>query len=308
MTLLRRFWYNLFPLTWQCNAKSHIGPRPENQDNYVQIWPDGIARYQRAGERTPTAVTGWSRDFYRIAVADGMGGHLHGREVAEDLMLALLALPAQVRFDPLALRDSLYGIHKQLMDKYHQLAGSRKPGSTLVMADVNRISGQVLLAHVGDSRAYVWRKGALVPEALTWDHNSSEFDWRESVLEDPNTPLPVMEKSNAVSQAMGFGSYGLIMRDGYRPRQLSASLRLDVADDLPAVACNHADICSFFLEKGDVLLLATDGLWSGSAEDFLWPIPPAIPDNLPGYVEALVEKAVSVGGNDNVTVVALGCY
>lgn len=305
--VFRSMLYRLFPPSWQCKARSHRGPRDENQDNYLQTYPDGRAYYQQAGEHTrKDDLVGWAKDFYRVAVADGMGGHLHGREVAEDLMQALMALPAQVAFDPLLLRDSLYAIHKQLMDKYHQAAGSRKPGSTLVMADVHRITGQVLLANVGDSRAYVWRKRKPAPEMLTWDHNNSEFDWREAVQEDAGIPLPAPEKSNAVAQAMGFGSYGLVIRDGYRPRQLSASLRLDVESDLPPVAHNHADIRSFFLQKGDTLILATDGLWS--AESCTWPQPPAKPDALPAYVEDLVDKAVNDGCKDNVTVIALGCY
>ncbi|MFI0398768.1 MAG: PP2C family protein-serine/threonine phosphatase [Thiolinea sp.] len=306
-SLLRRVVYHLFPPTWQCKARSHIGPRSENQDNYLQIYPDGRVYYQQASEHTrKDDLAGWSKDFYRIAVADGMGGHLHGREVAEDLMLAVMELPAQTNFDPLLLRDSLSAIHKQLMDKYHPVASSRQPGSTLVMADVHRMTGQVLLAHVGDSRAYVWRKGQSAPEMLTWDHSNSEFDWRDAVKEDANTPLPTTEKSHAVAQAMGFGSYGLVIRDGYRPRQLSASLRLDVEADLPHAAHKHADICSFFLQKGDTLILATDGLWS--AEGFIWPEPPHKSDTLPAYIEELIDKAVIAGCTDNVTVAALGCY
>lgn len=307
ISALRSTLYHLFPPTWQCKARSHIGPRTENQDNYLQIYPNGRAYYQQAGDRRrKDGLEGWSKDFYRIAVADGMGGHLHGREVAEDLIQALMMLPAQISFDPLLLRNHLYTIHKQLMDKYHQAVGTRKPGSTLVMVDVHRVTGQVLLAHVGDSRAYVWRKGKPAPEMLTWDHNNSEFDWRDAAKEDPNTPIPSTEKSHAVAQAMGFGSYGLVIRDGYRPRQLSASLRLDVEADLPSGAHSHADIRSFFLHKGDTLILATDGLWS--AESFIWPEPPHKPDSLPVYIEELVDKAIITGCKDNVTVAALSCY
>lgn len=308
MHLLRRLRYTISPLEWQCKAKSHIGPRDENQDNYLYVKPNGEANYLLSGEWATAKAVAWSGDFYRVAVADGMGGHLHGREVAEDLMQALLAFPAQSHFSPIQLREGLYRIHKQLLDKYHQTAGARKPGATLVIADVHRITGQVLLANVGDSRAFVWRKGCAVPEPLTWDHNNAEFDWREAVEEDPASPLPEQEKSNAVAQAMVFGSYGLIKRDGYRPRQLSASLRLDVAEDLPAVARDHADILSFFLNRGETLMLATDGLWSG--DGFTWPAPPspASAAELSSYLEGLIEQAVANNGKDNVTVVALGCY
>ena len=307
MHLLRRVFYRFSPLQWQWGAACLLGRREENQDNFLCISPGGETVYMQGETRRATTISSWDSDFYRIAVADGMGGHLYGREVAEELMQALLILPAQTHLNPATLRGHLYAIHKQLFDKYP--SEHRKPGTTLVLADINQRTGQVLLANVGDSRAYVWEKGQSAPQLLTYDHTNREFDWREAVAQAPDTPEPEVEKSNTVAQTMGFGSYGLMVRDGYRPRQLSAHIRLDLAEELPQIARHHADIFSFELDRGDTLLLATDGLWSGDGNDAAYGLAPDTNSSgLQQYAEALAETAYDNGSKDNITAIALTCH
>ena len=298
MNSLKRLWYKISPLTYQCKAKSYCGQRQENQDNYLIIAPDGQAHYLKAGEREFAQVSDWPDYLYRIAIADGMGGHLFGREIAEALMDLLLALPAQTAFDPAQLRDTVYTLHQQLLSRYQSVDSARKPGATLVMAEIDIRDGKTLLVHVGDSRAYLQAANTNTLQKITWDHHTAEFDWREASSQQADL-APINEQhAYKLAQAMGFGSYGLIAQAGQRLRQLSPQLRLDLAEDLNPVAQSHADIRLFYLKRGDLLLFASDGLWSGEPHQA---IPPFTGNGFDDYLRQLAEHAQQTNSQDNIT-------
>ena len=111
-----------------------------------------------------------------FAVADGMGGHAHGRRAsALALRLAAGHIIHQVSASFLA-DDGLYGeqvpineILEVAVHHAHEGLLRRLPdsGTTLTLA---LLLGESLhLAHVGDSRAYLGRRGSL--ELLTEDHS-----------------------------------------------------------------------------------------------------------------------------------------
>ena len=300
MNSLKRLWYKLSPLNIQCKAKSYVGQRQENQDNYLIIEPDGQARYLKAGEREFAQVTDWPDFMYRIVLADGMGGHLFGREIAEALMDLLLALPAQTTFDPALLREAIYTLHQQLLNRYQSVESARKPGSTLVMADIDIRDGRTLLVHVGDSRAYLQATNTDTLQKITWDHHTAEFDWREASSQAAEL-APIDEQiPYKLAQAMGFGSYGIVQQAGQRLRQLSPHLRLDLANELPPNAQSHADIQCFYLKRGDLLLLASDGLWSGAPAQA---IPLLTGNELDDYLKQLAEHAQQTNSQDNISFV-----
>lgn len=239
-------------------AQSHRATRPENQDNYLVIYPSGQAEYLLDEQKQYETVE-WSSDWYRLVVADGMGGHENGRQISEALIKYLQQeKPCD---DVEMMRERVYDIHTQLYKQFAH-SGGKNAGSTLVWVDVHN-SGLVLVATVGDSRLYH------APVEKTWqqktfDHNAAEFDWRDRVKAGETALKAPDENTNKLAQAMGFGSYGLIADEtGFRPRRLSEQLYLELAQDLPEAAQTHADVFSFYLEKGDCLLLASDGVWSG---------------------------------------------
>lgn len=284
-------------------ADSQCGAREENQDNYLLIQPSldtneemGRASYVLDEKEQVLDVAGWSNKTYRLAVADGMGGHQNGRQIAEALITTLRELPPQ--HQPALLKTELEQIHQHLWQDFAE-DHAKSPGSTLVFADVQK-NGKALIANVGDSRAFVWRGDEWV--SLTFDQTVNEYDWRDDELEGDEY-LP-NSKHHALAQAMGYGSYGLL-RDqfGYRPRQLNRLLRLDLAEALPEGKQHHADIFAFTLEQGEALLLASDGLWSTGGTNTPLPIPPPASIADQASLRQWLGQVQANGSSDNMTAV-----
>src|SRR5207253_883810 len=96
-------------------------------------------------------------------LADGAGGHRDGaqasRRVVDELETALH--DAEGRFAPDALSHAVLSAHAQL--RLHQAPGDGldRMHSTVVVLWIDTSSGQALWSHVGDSRLYRARRGAL---------------------------------------------------------------------------------------------------------------------------------------------------
>jgi protein phosphatase len=104
-----------------------------------------------------------------FAVADGMGGHAGG-DVASSLAIARLASLDQPFSTTAAaersLRDAIGDTATELIDtvaRRPELAGLGTTVSALVMVD-----DYAVIAHIGDSRIYLYRDGALTQ--ITADH------------------------------------------------------------------------------------------------------------------------------------------
>ena len=134
------------------------GPRPANEDFVAAAMPEGA-------ERAAKGVL--------LAIADGVGGHAHGREAAEYTVRSLLAdyFSTAHTWSVQKSLDTVLGAANRWL-----LAQSARSAETAGMATT--LTALVLrgrrwhLAHVGDSRAYLWRDGALVrlSEDHTWPH------------------------------------------------------------------------------------------------------------------------------------------
>jgi serine/threonine protein phosphatase PrpC len=152
----------------------------------------------------------------------------------------------------------------------HGLTDPRHTGmaTTVVGAWIRRHVASV--AHVGDSRAYLWHNGHLEP--LTRDHSLLETYVREGVL-DPEKSMPSPELNVLV-------------------RVLGREPDVDVeVNEVP-------------VRRGDYLLLCSDGLTRMMSEPMLaqaigeWRDPQRICDQL-------IDAANSLGGADNITVVVV---
>jgi protein phosphatase len=140
--------------------------------------------------------------------------------------------------------------------------------------DVSEESGgiQALFAHVGDSRAYLWRDGEL--DQVTRDHS-----WVEEQVS-----LGVLSESEA-------------RRHPWR----NLVTRALAGADEPRV-----ELTPLTLEPGDRVLLCSDGLTSpltnAAIAELLARTPMGRPDEL---CQALVDAANDAGGPDNITVIVV---
>ncbi|MDI3514812.1 MAG: hypothetical protein PWP40_2041 [Rhodocyclaceae bacterium] len=141
---------------------SQQGPRPRNEDFVGAATPEGE-------ELAAKGVL--------LAVADGVGGHAHGREAAEQTVRSLLAdyyaTPQTWGVDK-SIDTVLGAVNRWLLG---QSAKSRDyAGMATTLTAVVLRGRRHHVAHVGDSRAYRWRDGALLrlTEDHTWAH--PEFD------------------------------------------------------------------------------------------------------------------------------------
>jgi serine/threonine protein phosphatase PrpC len=213
-----------------------------------------------------------------FVLADGMGGHAQG-EVASQL--AVDTMLAGFRKIPKGV------VHASLLPKLVQEANTavyeegRKSkargasmGTTLVACALRFDSA--VIAHVGDSRCYLFRNGAGV--LLTRDHTMAAEQLRLGIL------------SSADLQ-----SNGIVDHDPQNTRNLlTRSLGFDLF-----VA---ADVSTVNVIPGDILLLCSDGLHGYVSDADIEAIVDANSEDLTKAAAALVAAANDAGGHDNVSV------
>ena len=215
----------------------------------------------------------YTRDAGVFALADGMGGHPEG-EVAAQLALQTLAAIFQREARP-RLADPIRFLHDAIVAGHHQLlryATERAlvdtPRTTVVACVLQ--GNTAYWAHCGDSRLYLVRGDKLI--ARTRDHSYSE-------LQDALAPVvPVGQRVNRNVLFTCLGSPGKPVVDTIGP---------------------------LVLQRGDRVLLCSDGLW-GSLSDAVIvdqlsrrPVSDSVPD--------MVEMALRHAGarSDNVTAIAV---
>jgi protein phosphatase len=227
------------------------------------------------GRVRPQNEDRWFADPRRglFIVADGMGGGPAGAVAAQAVVDALPPLLEQ-RLEGLAsLADpgtlpAVLAALSQFSDKIRAESrhrpGLHGMGSTVVLAIVRQ--SQAVVAHMGDSRAYLWRGSRLA--RLTRDHSLIQL------LLDCGEITP--------EQAAGHPARGQITRFVGMPDASLPEARL-----VP-------------LAPGDRLLLCTDGL-TGMVDDARLL---AILDETPEPAKAcrrLIAAANDAGGKDNIT-------
>jgi PPM family protein phosphatase len=202
-----------------------------------------------------------------FAVADGMGGAQAG-EVAS--RLAAESFEA-VRRGTESPESYLRAIAKTANARIHRLAESDSShsgmGTTLTAALVE--DDEVGFAHVGDSRAYLFRDGEL--KLLTSDHSLVEELRRQGRLTD--------------EQAEDHPQRSIITRALGPEREV------------------EVDTMTYRGRPGDIYLLCSDGLTTMLREDRIAEVL-ADASNLDEAVDRLVREANEAGGRDNITVVA----
>jgi PPM family protein phosphatase len=230
----------------------------------------------RIAEQAHVTDTGRQRDANEdtflarppvFAVADGMGGAQAG-EVAS--RLAADAAEAADRGDT-APEAYLRGIAEVANERIHAMAERDSAhsgmGTTFTAALVEE--DEVSFAHVGDSRAYVFRDGEL--RMLTSDHSLVEELRRQGRLTD--------------EQAEDHPQRSIITR------ALGPEPRVEV------------DTMTYRAQAGDVYLLCSDGLTTMVTDERIGEVL-ASSASLREAADRLVAEANEAGGRDNITVVA----
>jgi protein phosphatase len=161
------------------------------------------------------------------AVADGMGGEQAG-EVAAQMALDYLREQTARRCGEANaaqwFAEALSGANREIYTLAGQDADKRGMGTTVTALFIE--DRQALIAHVGDSRAYLWRNQVL--SQLTKDHSLvGELVRRGQITEDEADVHP---QKNILTQAVG---------------------------TMPEI---EVDTSRWLVQAGDVLFLCTDGV------------------------------------------------
>jgi PPM family protein phosphatase len=211
-----------------------------------------------------------------IVVVDGMGGHAEGSKASEMTVAVLKQRFAEVGqpvFDPQGfLTAALTLAHERVVELGDNIALEHRPRATCAACLVQ--DGSAYWAHIGDSRIYQIRAGGIVDRSR--DHSHVEVLLREGLIEERDVKNHPMR--NFVECCLG----------GDQP--------------VPDMSISERKT----LEPGDVLLVCTDGLWSG-VDDAELASPWSERHALEPTIKRLATAAVAANAphSDNTTVAAL---
>jgi protein phosphatase len=202
-----------------------------------------------------------------FAVADGMGGALAG-ELASRIAVQALGELIEEGSDEERLAATIRLANRRVAERATSDPRASGMGSTVTAALVGPSS--VSFAHVGDSRAYLWRGSMLT--RLSDDH-SLVAEWVKAGALAPEEAALHPQRS-VITRALG------------------ADWQVEV------------DTWTLPARTGDVILLCTDGL-TGFVDDAAIAETLAREGDLNAAVRALVDAANAAGGEDNITAVAV---
>ena len=252
--------------------------RPNNEDHFL------ITRFGRFLTPLLTNVasqsgTVFEEEGYALVVADGLGGEVAG-EVASDLAIRTLlnlvvktpdwiisheGRDAERILDRMAERfRSIDDVLVKAANKNVRLRGM---GTTMTLAC--NVGDMLILVHIGDSRAYLFRAGTL--HQLTHDHTLAQ------ALVDKGALKRIEEASSQMRHT-------LVRLLGGTGGQ------------------SEADVERLSLLNDDILVLCTDGL-TGMVNDAAITAILAKGASADETCRALVDAALKNGGKDNVTAI-----
>ena len=239
-------------ISWKALGATNVGRRRRgNEDAYVTDPARGI-----------------------FLVADGMGGHAAG-EVASELVSTTVAQALAEARDSGVAGDDIPDVLQRASHRAHEAIvnccddDDRHTGmGTTLTACVLDEEGRFWVGHIGDSRLYRLRAGAL--EQITRDHT-----WVQREVDE-----------------------GRLTTETARRHPLSHILTRVLSEDSDP----EMDLLADQLLPGDLLLLATDGLYN-MIDDATIAKLLAAEAPLATVATSLIKAANRAGGADNITVV-----
>jgi PPM family protein phosphatase len=260
-------------------ARTHVGKvRSNNEDNFLVV---------RFGRFLETMVTSLGADHappshhkvgYGMVVADGMGGMAAGEIASRMAIRRLFQLVVETPDWVLGHEEEDVSeviartaqrfevVNEAVLESAESRSDLKGMGTTLTLAF--NLGRDLVIAHVGDSPIYLYRRGHL--NKLTREHT--------------------------VAAKMLQGSDGPDARFLSRFRHiLTQAIGIETSRANP-------DLDHLHLEDGDRLLLCTDGLTDMVAEAAM---ADELSKDLPAenVCQTLVELALEGGGKDNVTAI-----
>ena len=264
-----------------CFGLTHPGlKRPTNQDHYLIADLNKSMRIHDTSLTldNETRVYGGSQGKL-LVVADGMGGEAEGERactIAVDQLTTyvLNSLSWCFRLEQDSehdfeehLKEALESCQKSIQDVVASHPEMHSMGTTMTMVYI--VWPRAFVVHVGDSRCYLLRKGELAQ--ITVDHTVSEI-----MVETRK-----MSREEARHSPMGHALWNVL---GGRSTELAV------------------DVYKLTLERDDVLLLCTDGLYNMVPTETLQTILSSN-TSAESACRKLVDLANENGGKDNITLI-----
>jgi protein phosphatase len=220
-----------------------------------------------------------------FVVADGMGGHAAG-EVASRVAVEAInefvcltsgdeditwpfGLDENVSFDGNRLKSAIQYANRKVLEATRERKEYLGMATTVVAVLVDGESAN--LAHVGDSRVYLVRGGALTQ--LTSDHSWVNEQLESGILSPEQARSHPLR--NVVTRALG-GKPGL-----------------------------SVDLQEHKAQPGDVLLLCSDGLTTMVPDADILRVVGEAQGDIEVAARSLVDEANGRGGEDNITVLLI---
>jgi protein phosphatase len=266
--------------TVDLGAESHIGKVRENNEDAFLVIKVGRSMRTLLTNLAPSNLDDVHTEIaYAMLVADGMGGGPGGEVASRTAISALIRMGIETpdwifEFDG----ENTPRVLQRIKDRFERLRTEfaetvlREPhlsgmGTTMTVA--LSLGADLIIGHVGDSRAYLFRRGKLVQ--LTKDQTMAHL----------LAELGVLTADQADKHPSRHMLTGAITADGKN-------------DDI--------ELRRLRLVDGDQLLLCSDGLTEMVSNADI----EAILERRKPAAEAchtLIERALANGGKDNVTVV-----
>ena len=202
-----------------------------------------------------------------FAVADGMGGHEAG-EVASEITINTLNDLAPQSADAEALARAVVAANLNVIKAPSQGVGREGMGTTLTAAILEK--ERLVIAQVGDSRAYMLHNGSL--QQLTRDHSLMADMIEAGQLTEAEAR--VHPNRSVITRAIGSDPH------------------------------MQPDLYELNVETGDRLLLCSDGICGMIEDHEIASIMRQAP-SAQSCADQLVEAALAAGGFDNATAVVV---
>lgn len=236
--------------------QSDVGRRRNMNQDYTNVFENQVG--------IPLAI-----------LADGMGGHLAGDVASQMVVTSLGESWNNTSFSTVEettewMQENIRKANKEVYETGQERMEYTGMGTTVVMATL--LNDQVVIANVGDSRAYVLRSKELLQ--ITEDHS-----WVNELV-----------KSGEISKeaAETHPQKNVLVRTVGMPGEV------------------EADIFLHSWEPGDYIILCSDGLTNMVSEAGIAEI---VSDggSLEDKVAELINQANDAGGADNITVLIIQC-
>jgi PPM family protein phosphatase len=243
-------------------ARSDVGRVRENNEDSFGLAPElnlfvlsdgmgGLDSGERASRLAVEILIAHCRDAEANPALAVFGSHIEGVSEASNRLASAVRLA-----------------NREIYEAAQELGGKGNMGATMVA--VRCLPDRLCIAHVGDSRAYLLRKGQF--DQLTEDHSFVAEQVRRGILKAEEAGRSKMQ--NVLTRALGVDHH----------------VEVDVTEEL--------------LMEEDVYLLCSDGLFRELSEQQIAGVL-SESSGAQDSADRLVELAIQAGGGDNITAIVL---